>query len=297
MMSTHFWLSVRCGIITPRREYVSPQGQQEREKSESHKIVLVTDCSEGDSNLGRMIETYRKALPHELTVLNIGEFDLQGGCLSCFSCAFEGKCVYKDGFDDLHRSTVLEADCVIMAASINRHWFNPIWKCYDDRQFYNGHRTSMMGKSIGYIVSGPLRHEPNLREVLEARSEVAQLFLLDIVTDEYETDQEITSLLVNLAEKTMWAVENKPQRPANFMGVGGMKVFRDLIYVMQGLMQEDHRFYREHGLYDFPQKQVGRILQMKLIGMLLKSPKARKRMGTRMSEAILKPYTEALDRY
>lgn len=155
----------------------------------------------------------------------------------------------------------------------------------------------MMGKSIGYIVSGPLRHEPSLREVLEARSEVGQLFLLDIVTDEYETDQEITSLLINLAEKTMWAMEQRPQRPANFMGVGGMKVFRDLIYVMQGLMQEDHRFYKKHGLYDFPQKQVKQILQMKLIGLLLKSPKTRKKMGTRMNEAILKPYTEAIDRH
>jgi hypothetical protein len=111
----------------------------------------------------------------------------------------------------------------------------------------------------------------------------------------YETNQEITSLLINLAERTMWAVENKPQRPANFVGVGGMKVFRDLIYVMQGLMQEDHRFYRKHGLYDFPQKQVKRILQMKLIGLLLKSPKMRKKMGTHMNEAMLRQYTEVID--
>ena len=65
---------------------------------------------------------------------------------------------------------VLEVDSVIMAATVHRHWFRPIWKCYNDRQFYNGHRTSTMGKSVGYIISGPLRQEPNLREVLEALS-------------------------------------------------------------------------------------------------------------------------------
>ena len=102
-------------------------------------------------------------------------------------------------------------------------------------------------------------------------------------------------MLINLAERTMWAVENKPQLPANFMGLGGMKVFRDLIYVMQGLMQEDHWFYRKHSLYNFPQKQVKRILQMKLIGLLLKSPKMRKKMGTHMNEAMLRQYTEAID--
>ena len=259
------------------REYAPPQDLQETPKSKSHNIVLVTDCLDTRSNLHRMIDTYRKALPNDLDVVNIGDFAFHGGCLGCFHCAFEGKCVYKDGFDDLHRETVLGADCVIMAASIDRHWFNPVWKCYDDRQFYNGHRTSMMGKATGYIISGPLRQEANLREVLEARSEVAQLYLLDIVTDEYDSDEEITSLLGNLAEKTVWAVKNKPQRPANFLGVGGMKVFRDLIYVMRGLMQEDHRFYKRHGLYDFPQKQVKRIAQMKMAGLFLKSKRTRKK--------------------
>ena len=37
---------------------------------------------------------------------------------------------------------------------------------------------------------------------------------------------------------------NKLSRPANFYGVGGMKIFRDLIYVMQGLMKADHKFYK-----------------------------------------------------
>ena len=35
-----------------------------------------------------------------------------------------------------------------------------------------------------------------------------------------------------------------------------MKIFRDLIYVMcRGMMKADHKFYKEHGIYDFPYKQ------------------------------------------
>ena len=154
-----------------------------------------------------------------------------------------------------------------------------------------------MGKAIGYIISGPLRQEANLRQVLEARSQVGQLYLLDIVTDEYDSDKEITSLLINLAKKTIWALENKPQRPVNFLGVGGLKVFRDLVYIMRGLMQQDHKFYREHGFYDFPQKQVKRILLMQVVGLLMKSKKSRKKAGYYMKKVMLRQYDRIIDRY
>ena len=31
----------------------------------------------------------------------------------------------------------------------------PLFKCYDDRQFCNGHRTVTMGAPQGYLISGP----------------------------------------------------------------------------------------------------------------------------------------------
>ena len=34
-------------------------------------------------------------------------------------------------------------------------------------------------------------------------------------------------------------------------------------------MKADHKFYKAHGIYDFPQKQKKRILQMKLVGAIL----------------------------
>jgi len=154
-----------------------------------------------------------------------------------------------------------------------------------------------MGKSIGYVISGPLRQEPNLRQVLESRSEVAQMYLLDMVTDAYASDSETTSLLSALASKTMWALEQKPQRPVSFLGVGGMKVFRDLIYVVRGLMQEDHRFYKRHGLYDFPQRQIGKMLTYALTGIALRSKRVRKQASARMREAMLKRYDRLIERY
>jgi len=279
------------------REYIPSSSLRNLPVTENHSIVLVTDCREEDNNLSRMIETYKKFLPENLQIINIGDFNFQGGCLGCFQCAFEGTCVYNDGFESLHKDTIMKADCVIIAAALNRHWFNSIWKCYDDRQFYNGHRTNMMGKCIGYIISGPLRQEPNIREILEARSEVAQLFLLDIVTDEYDSNEQITALLENMAQKTVWVIKNKPLHPQNFLGVGGMKIFRDMIYIMRGLMQEDHKFYKKHGFYDFPQKKKREIVFMKLAGLLMKSNKFRKKAANFMNKSMLKKYNKIIENY
>lgn len=51
-----------------------------------------------------------------------------------------------------------------------------------------------------------------------------------------------------------------------------MKIFRDLIYTMQGMMKADHKFYKQQGLYDFPQKNKKKILAMKAIGFLTSIP-------------------------
>ena len=81
----------------------------------------------------------------------------------------------------------------------------------------------------------------------------------------------------------------------NFCGVGGMKIFRDLIYVMRGMMKADHRFYKAQGQYDFPQKKVGIILKMYLVGALISSPKIKSKMGNAMNEGMVAPYRKVIE--
>ena len=71
-----------------------------------------------------------------------------------------------------------------------------------------------------------------------------------------------------------------------------MKIFRDLIYTMRGMMRADHKFYKKGGYYDFPQKQKGRIIAMYFVGMLLSSEKIRSKMGNKMNEGMLMPYAK-----
>ena len=74
-----------------------------------------------------------------------------------------------------------------------------------------------------------------------------------------------------------------------------MKIFRDLIYQMQGMMKADYRFFKEHGQFDFPQNKKGTILAMYLVGAMLSSKKIKANMGNKMTEGMLAPYKKVLD--
>ena len=260
-------------------------------KSTAKDVVVVTNCAPEDENLRNMLEDFRAALPYESRVVNLRDFPFAGGCLGCFGCAVTGRCVYQDGFDAFLRQEIQSADAFVYAFTIANHYTHSSWKCYDDRQFCNGHRTVTQGKPAAYLISGDYRYEPNLRMIVEARCEVGGNYLCGVATDEGDTAAELQALARELA----FAMEKQLARPANFYGVGGMKIFRDLIYVMRGLMKADHRFYKKHGIYDFPQKQMKRILQMQLVGALMAIPAVKKQMKGRMNDAIIGPYRKVVE--
>ena len=275
----------------PQREKEVYQPRfSEHTKNGGKDVVIVTNCAPDDENLKNMIADFRAAAPFQTRVVNVREFPFDGGCLGCFGCAITGKCVYRDGFDDFLRQTIQTADGFVYAFTISDHYTHSSFKCFDDRQFCNGHRTVTHGTPIAYIISGDYRYENNLRMIVEGRSEVGGNYLAGVATDEENTSQQ----LKGLAESLAFAMEHRLSRPANFYGVGGMKIFRDLIYLMQGLMKADHQFYKKHGIYDFPQKQKKRILQMQLVGALMAVPSIQKKAKGKMNEAILGPYEKVV---
>ena len=255
------------------------------------RAVIVTDLTnDTDGRLQAMIRRFRNRVSMNTDVVDLQEFPFAGGCLGCFNCAASGKCIYKDGFDAYLRENIQKSDAIVYAYTIKDHSMGYRFKLFDDRQFCNGHRTVTMGRPVAYLVDGRLDQEPNLRTLMEARSQVGGNFPAGIASDEHDPDQEIDDLAASLA----YAVNHHYETPANFYGVGGMKIFRDLIWQMQGLMREDHRFYKEHGFYDFPQKKKGMIAGMYAVGAMMHNEKIRKKMGSRMTEGMIMPYKGVL---
>ena len=260
-------------------------------KDSKVNVVIVTNYAKSDLNLINMIEDFSNKLKYQIKIVNVRDFKFSGGCLGCFGCTINGKCIYKDGFDDFLRNEIQSSDAIVYAFSIENHYTHSSFKCYDDRQFCNGHRAVTAGMPVGYLISGDYQNEPNLQTIVSARCEVGGNYLSYIATDEYDTENEITKL----AKSLEFAFENKLTRPANFYGVGGNKIFRDLIYLSKGLMQADHKFYKQHNLYDYPHKEKAGILKMWLVGTLLKIPSAQKKMKGKMSEYIVMPYQKIIE--
>ncbi len=257
------------------------------EYEHKYEIAIVADCKD-TPRLEGMIEGFRAVCPAKTKVINISDFPFKGGCISCFNCAADGTCIYKDGFSELLRNEINSASAVIYAFKIKDHSMGAKFKMYDDRQFCNGHRMMTIGAPIGYIIDGDINAETNLKTILEARAEVGKNFLCEFACDE--------AGLRTLSEQMLFILDNRITQPQNFYGAGGTKIFRDLIWIMRGLMRADHKFYKEHGIYDdLPQRNIGKMLKMKLVGMLFNNPALRKKAGGQISEGMAAPYQKVLE--
>ena len=292
MFSCAHGLSVTPPVLPPERkkEIYRPRIAPVPKKP-GKRAVIVTNCEKEDENLAGMIGDFQAAFPYESRVVNLLDFPFAGGCLGCFNCAVDGTCVYKDGFDRFLRQEIQTADAIVYAFTIAGHFTGSVFKCYDDRQFCNGHRTVTRGIPAAYLISGDYRFEANLQTVIEARCDVGGTYLCGVATDEGDTAASLRAVAENLAH----AMDHHLSRPAGFYGVGGMKIFRDLIYVMRGLMKADHQFYRKNGIYDFPQKQKKRIFQMKMVGGMMAVPAVRKKMKGQITDYIILPYRKVVE--
>ncbi len=291
-----FWnfvhFSVEKGISEP--SYLVPAKQTSYKahlapvpKKEGNDTVILTNMVAGDTALADMIADFQAVYPYKTRVINIADYPFSGGCLGCFNCAVDGTCIYKDGFDRFLREEIQTAKSIVYAFTIKDHSMGASFKRYDDRQFCNGHRTVTMGMPMGYIINGDLSAERNLMMIIEGRCDVGHNFLAGCATD--------GEGIQALSDKLCYALETGYVLPQTFLGVGGLKIFRDLIFIMRGMMKADHKFYKEHGFYDFPQKQKGTILKMKLVGALLGNKKIKAKMGNKMNEGMIAPYKKAIE--
>jgi len=258
------------------------------------KVLVLSDLKESNTNLGRMIERFRNSFVEDVTVINLHQIDIKGGCLGCLQCGYDYQCAYgsQDEFVQFYKDQVKTADILVFAGTIHDRYLSSRWKMFFDRSFFHTHTPSLTGKQVGFILSGPLRQIPNLRQILEAYTEWQQANLVDIVTDEEEDSRELDARLHHLAEQVIHFAEKNYTKPKTFLGVGGMKIFRDDVWgKLRFPFQADHQFYKKHRLYDFPhRKYKSRIINSVLI-LLTKIPSMRKEIyRKKMKEEMVKPF-------
>jgi multimeric flavodoxin WrbA len=296
----HFIFSIENGIPVSKRyppliksdfKY-NPGEPATKISSEGRKIKILTDYTDPESNMAKMINHFKDTYTDktDVEVINLHDINMKGSCLGCIRCGFENKCVYNDGYIDFFNKSIRNQEIFVFAAEIRDRYYSSLWKQFFDRMFFNGHRPAMFDTQICFIVSGSLRQIPNLRQLISALAECGEANLVDVVSDEYEDSKQIDQLLENMAAMAIRYRKMNYIRPTTFLEVGGFKVFRDLIYGLGKMtFPSDYKFFKKHKMFDFPNKDRKMMLFINTMALLLKSKKIRKIFSRKILELMLFP--------
>jgi multimeric flavodoxin WrbA len=258
------------------------------------KVVILHDAAPG-SNLERMVTRASSCFGKAATVVSVQDAGIKGGCLGCCRCAFDNTCVYTDGFSRFWEGTVQSADILIIAGTVRDRHLSTEWKQVFDRSFYKGHTPAFTGKQISLLIAGPLLQLATLHEVLTAYVALQGANLAGIVTDEEEDSGAIDTRIDALADQCIRLAGSGYVAPGTFPVIAGYKVFRDEIWgEMRAVFKADHRYYKKHGIYDFPQKKYGKRIKTMLFSLFLDLPTVRKEAIQNMKKHMIQPFEKVL---
>lgn len=243
-------------LSTDKIKAYTPGEAKSKVDNSDKKIVLLADGYNKNTNLGKMISRFSDSFTNDIQIVDINQLDMKGGCLSCIRCGYDNKCIYTDGFTDFWKTTMKNADIIIFAGEIRDRYLSAQFKMVFDRSFFMNHTPFLIGKQMGFIISGPLGQIANLNYLFSAYVESQNSNFLDFITDEEEDSKLIDSLIDTMADHSITYSNQGYIRPHTFYKEGGMKIFRDDVYGrLRFTCQADHRWYKDNGIYDtFPQR-------------------------------------------
>lgn len=262
-----------------------PSRPPEKIDTVGKKVLVLTDNNDAESNLGRMIRRFKGSFSAGIDVVDLNDVAMRQACLGCMRCGYDYTCIQKDGFTEFYNDRVRTADIVVFAGAVKGRYLSSLWKTFYDRAFFWNHTPSLVGKQLGYILAGPIDQESNLAQILEASCTARQdANFVDIISDASEDSTAIDAQLQGFAERLIEYAVKGYIRPGNFLAVGGHKIFRDDIWGrLRMVWQADHRYFRRHGKYDFPQRDLKTRLMMPMAMLITKIPAVRKKFYANMT--------------
>ena len=253
------------------------------------KVLVVTDARSEQNNLQRMVDRFCAFFASDVEVVNLRDLKIVSSCIGCLQCGYDNECVFaeRDDFVRFYREKVLAADVLVFAGAMTDRYLSSLWKTYFDRSFFMGHRPTLIGKQLGFIISGPLSQDENLREIFEGYAGWQHANVIGFVADDIGDSAEIDVQLQELARQGIAFANSGYAQPSTFLGVGAHKVFRDEVWGrLRTVFQADHRAYKELGWYDFPMWDLPTHLMaaMGTVGMSI--PKARESIQGMLKQGV-----------
>jgi len=300
-----FFSAIAGGMEFPRLSRALPRSSAlryrpgtplRRTATSGRKIVILSDARPEQENLLSMVARLRDAWDGDVKVVNLHDLDIKGGCQGCLRCGAAYRCAYtdKDGFIEFYNEVLRPADILVFAGAIVSRQLSWKWREFFDRSFFNTHTPSLVGKQIAFIVSGPLSLVPELRETYEGWVELQRSHLVSFVSDEGESSGVLDVTLQGLAGRLVQFSVSGYVKPRTFLGVAGMKIFRDDIWAqLRVVFRADHKAYKRLGFYDFPQRRVVRRLVMGLAWVVTGLPLIRSRFPLMIRTQMIVPLRKA----
>ena len=255
------------------------------------KVLILHDAPYG-SNLEGMVRQMTASLKGDVTIAHLDEMGMKGGCLGCVQCAFDNQCVYKDGYISFWENHIPVADIIVYAGTIQDRYLSAQWKRFFDRSFYLGHVPRIIGKQVIYLIQGPLLHIPGLRENLTTLVSFNRANLVNIITDEDTDSGNIDRLIRSAAEQAVDYAKTGYKAPRMFPAEAGHKILRDAIWGdLWPIFQADDRYFKTHGLYDFPQKQYRKRIHNQFMSLFLRIPGVQSRVKHLMKDNMIKGFS------
>jgi hypothetical protein len=190
----------------------------------------------------------------------------------------------------------MTADVLVYAGTMVDRFLSARWKLFFDRIFFNTHTPVLVGKQVALVVSGPLSQEPNLVEVFRGFFEFQGANLAGAVSDESVSSEDLDRLLDQLMRQALAYALTGYQRPQTFLGVGGMKIFRDDIYGrLRMIFPADFQAYKRNGLYKtFPQVEFSTMMLNTFVVPIVNLPPIRKKFDKMIKIQMVEPHKQVV---
>ncbi|WP_304942475.1 NAD(P)H-dependent oxidoreductase [Vallitalea guaymasensis] len=262
------------------------------------KVIIVTDSLD-NNNLKNMLNKFKNSFSQNVELVNLQDIDMKGSCLGCLKCGYNYECIYtdKDDFINFYNNKLKTADIIIFAGTIKYRHLSSTWKKFFDRGFFNTHTPSLSGKQVGFMISGALNQIPNLKQILESYTQWQGSNLVGFITDEYDTSEEIDNQLHAFSYNLIKLSNVNYHKPATFLGIAGMKIFRDEIWGnIRFPFIADHKAYKALRVYDFPQKNYKSRITNSILILMSKFPYIRNEIySNRIKPSLIESLTKIVE--
>ena len=212
--------------------------------------ISVLDCGdaaeETERQAAEIAQKYRE-LGANVTIYNLREKNIKG-CVACFGCYTNNKCVIKDDFEEFTEELYGNSDMIVTVSGINYNQFSTNYKYFLDRHVKFGRFGQDLELIKAYVYCGEM--DPMDLAELEQHTLVVDSLGYDVYVGMYAGTEEGIRQLIQESAYTC-INDLYPQR--NTYGYGLSMQFANLAYRLQNMTQKDYEYFKSKGYYQMPQ--------------------------------------------